>query len=221
MRIGIVGAGFMAEIHARAWAATPAEVVAVYAPRQEPRRELAAQVNAHACDSLEALLEEVDVVDICAPTDCHHAIALQAAAAGCHLLVEKPLARTLGEGQEMLRACERAGVQLLVGHVLRFFPEYNAALARVVRGDIGEVAVLRLTRGSFQPHAGTSHWLLDESRSGGVMLDLMIHDFDFARQIAGEVESVHARSVRSREPTATGDYCLALLQHRGGRNQSH
>ena len=216
MRIGIVGAGFMAETHARAWAATPARVAAVYAPRAEPTRALAAQVEAHPCDTLAELIAMVDVVDVCAPTDQHCEIALQAAAAGRHLLVEKPLARSLGEGEAMLRACEQAGVHLLVGHVLRFFPEYAAAQASVARGDIGEVAVLRLTRGSFQPWAGSSHWLLDDARSGGLILDLMIHDFDYARWVAGAVESVHARSVRSRDAGAAGDYCLAILRHRGG-----
>ncbi len=216
MRIGIVGAGFMAGTHARAWAATPAQVKAVHAPRAEPTRKLAQQAEAHPCATLAELIERVDVVDVCAPTDQHCAIALQAASAGRHVLVEKPLARSLGEGLAMLSACEQAGVQLLVGHVLRFFPEYAAAQASVMRGDIGAVAVLRLTRGSFQPWAGTRHWLLDEARSGGLLLDLMIHDFDFARWVAGEVESVYARSVRSRDADAAGDYCLALLRHRSG-----
>lgn len=216
MRIGIVGAGFMAETHARAWAATPAQVTAVYAPREEQTRKLADRAGAVACRSLDDLLDRVDLVDICAPTDQHAAIGLRAAAAGRHLLVEKPLARHLREGQELLRACQDAGVTLLVGHVLRFFPEYAAAQAAVARGDVGDVAVLRLTRGSFQPWAGTAHWLTDDARSGGLILDLMIHDFDFAQWVAGPVESVHARSVRGREPDAPGDYCLALLRHRGG-----
>ena len=216
MQVGIVGAGFMGETHARAWAATPAQVAAIYAPREEPTRKLAQQVGARACPSLQELIEQVDVVDVCAPTDQHAAIGLQVAAAGRHLLMEKPLARTSGEGQELLRACERAGVQLLVGHVLRFFPEYAAAQASVARGDLGDVALLRLTRGSFQPWAGTAHWLTDESRSGGLILDLMIHDFDYAQWVAGPVESVYARSVRSREADRPGDYCLALLRHRSG-----
>lgn len=216
MRVGIVGAGFMGQTHARAWAATPAQVAAVYAPREEATRQLARQADASACRSLQELIDRVDVVDVCAPTDQHAAIGLQVAAAGRHLLMEKPLARKLAEGQELLRACERAGVQLLVGHVLRFFPEYAAARASVARGEVGEVAVLRLTRGSFQPWAGSSHWLTDESRSGGLVLDLMIHDFDFAQWVAGPVESVYARSVRAREANAPGDYCLALLRHKSG-----
>lgn len=216
MRVGIVGAGFMAQTHADAWAATPAEVAAVYAPRAAPTRQLAGRVGARPCASLTELIERVDVVDICAPTDRHSAIGIQAAAAGRHVLVEKPLARRLSEAEALLRSCEAAGVKLLVGQVLRFFPEYAAAQAGVARGDVGEVAVVRLTRGSFQPWAGSSHWLLDEMRSGGLILDLMIHDFDFAQWVAGPVESVYARSVRSREPDAPGDYCLALLRHSNG-----
>ncbi len=216
IRVGIVGAGFMGSTHAAAWANVPAQIAGFFSADAGQVQALAERYRAPVYADLDRLIADVDVLDICTPTDTHHAIVLKAAAAGKHIVCEKPLARTYAEGRAMVQACQQAGVQLLVAHVVRFFPEYAQARAIVERGDIGRVAVVRLTRCSFQPGVTSNSWLLDVSRSGGVILDLMIHDFDYARWVAGEVESVFARSVRSRQPDAPGDYCLAILRHRGG-----
>jgi predicted dehydrogenase len=126
------------------------------------------------------------------------------------------LARTVAQGQEMIAACRTAGVQLLVAHVVRFFPEYALAKATVASGQIGRPAVIRLTRGSFRPKKPVGNWFLDFEKSGGMMLDLMIHDFDYARWVAGEVESVFAKNVGGAHPTAPVDYGLAILKHKSG-----
>jgi predicted dehydrogenase len=113
---------------------------------------------------------------------------------------------------------------------VRFFPEYAATKAAVDRGDVGTPAVLRLSRSSFQPRRPTdsfasretrggptaSNWYLDEARSGGLVLDLMIHDLDFARWVAGDVASVYAKRVRSAHAAAQTDHALAILRHRNG-----
>lgn len=216
IRVGIVGAGFMGKAHAAAWATTPAEIVGIASLDLGQAEALARQYSSQAYSDLEKLITTVDVVDICTPTDTHHAIALKAAQAGRHIVCEKPLARTYAQGREIIEACQKAGVQLLVAHVVRFFPEYASAKAIVERGDIGRVAVVRLTRCSFQPGKSTNSWLLDPARSGGLILDLMIHDFDYARWVAGDVESVFAHSVRSQHAEAPGDYCLAILRHKNG-----
>jgi predicted dehydrogenase len=162
------------------------------------------------------LLAGVDVVDICTPTHLHYEMVLQAAAAGKDIICEKPLALTVQQGQAMIAACRAAGVRLLVAHVVRFFPEYAAAQAAVAAGQIGRPAVVRLARGSYRPKKPAGNWFLDVAKSGGMMLDLMIHDFDYARWIAGEVESVFARSIGRGEPSAAVDYGLAILKHCGG-----
>jgi predicted dehydrogenase len=142
-------------------------------------------------------------------------MVMQAAAAGKHIICEKPLARTVTQAQEMISACREAGVMLLVAHVVRFFPEYVAARATVERGEIGKVAVIRLTRASFRPRLDDS-WLHDHEKSGGMMLDLMIHDFDYARWIAGDVVSVFAKNVSSKNGPRGQDYGLAILRHKNG-----
>ncbi len=216
MRVGIVGAGAMGMTHAAAWPATPAEVVGVVAKTPELARPLAECYPCRVYPSLAALLPDVDIVEICTPTYLHHEMVLQAAAAGKHVICEKPLARTVAQGQEMIAACKRAGVKLLVGHVIRFFPEYVLAKKTVDSGRIGRPAVIRLERHVFQPRKADDNWFVDFEKSGGMMMDLMIHDFDYARWIAGDVTSVYAKSILSQDPRAPVDHGLAILTHKGG-----
>ena len=216
MKVGIVGAGFMGTTHAAGWAETPAEIIGVTAETQQESSALAERYHTKVYSSLDAMLPEVDVIDICSPTHLHHEMVLKAVAAGKHIVCEKPLARTRGQAQEMLIACEKAGVQLLVAHVVRFFPEYALAHSAVVEGQIGKPAVIRLHRGSYRPKKPAGNWFLDEEKSGGILMDLMIHDYDYARWVAGEVESVSARRVTELHPDAPIDYGLVILSHRSG-----
>ncbi|HVO70146.1 MAG TPA: Gfo/Idh/MocA family oxidoreductase [Aggregatilineaceae bacterium] len=216
LRVGVLGAGSMGRTHTAGWVQTPAQLVGVYAADAAQMHRLADQYKLRAFASYDELLAAADVVDICTPTYLHHDHVLQAARAGKHIICEKPLALGVSQGQAMVSACEKAGVRLLVAQVVRFFPEYAAAKAVVDRGEIGRVAVIRLTRCNFQPKLGADNWFLDPARSGGMMLDLMIHDFDYARWVAGDVESVFARSIRSRSPEAPLDYALAILRHSSG-----
>ncbi|MCL1587268.1 MAG: Gfo/Idh/MocA family oxidoreductase [Actinomycetia bacterium] len=209
LRVGLVGAGNMAGVHADAWATTPDRIVAVFDPDRERASKLAAESGAVVADDFESLAGMVDVVDICAPTHTHASYIAAAADARVDIVCEKPLARTAAEARDAVAVCEAAGVRLLVGHVVRFFPEYAAARDAVVAGDIGSVGVVRLDRSTYLP-AGASSWFSDRSKSGGVVLDLMIHDVDYARWVAGDVERVYARSAGG------GDHVLATLSHTNG-----
>lgn len=217
MKIGLVGSGFMGKIHAAAWAATPAQLVGIVSSDAPSAEAIAAQTGATVYDSLDSLFPHVDVVDICTPTYLHHEMALQAAVAGRHIVCEKPLALTNTQTQEMIAACERAGVKLLVAQVVRFFPEYARAKAIVDSGEIGRVGVIRLTRCSFKPSRNDpASWFHDNTKSGGMMFDLMVHDFDYARWVGGDVTTVFAKHIADRFPGASGDYALAILTHTNG-----
>jgi predicted dehydrogenase len=217
MRVGIVGSGFMGSVHASAWSKTPATLAGVASADIKSAEALASQFHARAYPSFEDMLEEVDVVDICTPTFLHHQMVLKAAQAKKHIVCEKPLALEPTSAWEMITAAQQMNVMLLVGHVVRFFPEYEAAKSIVSRNKIGKVAVVRLTRCSFKPaRAQADSWFHDVSKSGGMMLDLMIHDFDYARWVAGDVVSVYARNVASRFVQAPADYALAILRHANG-----
>jgi predicted dehydrogenase len=199
MRVGIVGVGFMGVTHAAAWSATPATLAGFVAPTSEKAQALAQQYQAQVYPDFETMLADVDVVDLCTPTHLHHEQTLKAAAAGKHIICEKPLARTIAQGQEMIAACRSAGVKLLVAHVVRFFPEYAQAKALVDRGK-----------------KAVNNWFVDFEKSGGMMLDLMVHDFDVARWIAGEVKTVFAKNISSAHPQTPVDYGLVILTHRNG-----
>jgi predicted dehydrogenase len=216
MKVGIAGVGFMGTVHAAGWAETGAEIVGFVAETIQEAGDLAKQYQVKIYPDLAAMLPDVDVVDICTPTHLHLAMTLQAAAAGKHIVCEKPLARTSAQALEMVQACRKAGVKLLVAHVVRFFNEYSLAKASVLRGDIGKPGVIRLSRGSFRPKKPAGNWFLDEAKSGGILMDLMIHDYDYARWIAGDVESVFAKKVTSGHPAAPVDYGLVILKHRSG-----
>jgi len=216
MRVGLVGAGFMGVTHAAGWAETGADFVGIVAETTAEATALAKQYNLKIYPDLASMLPDVDVVDICTPTHLHHEMTLQAAAAKKDIICEKPLGRTTAQARDMIEACRKAGVKLLVAHVVRFFTEYAMAKASVVRGEVGKPGVIRLNRGSFRPKKPAGNWFLDESKSGGILMDLMIHDFDYARWVAGDVESVFAKKVTTANPNAPVDYGLAILKHRSG-----
>jgi predicted dehydrogenase len=206
----------MGTTHATGWTQTPAEIVGFTAETQQEAGIISRQYNTKVYPSLEEMLPNVDVVDLCSPTHLHYEMALEAAAAGKHIICEKPLARTTRQAREIVMACQKAGVQLLVGHVVRFFPEYALAHAAVAEGQIGKPGVIRLHRGSYRPKKPAGNWFLDEVKSGGILMDFMIHDYDYARWVAGEVETVSARRVTERHLDAPVDYGLVILSHRSG-----
>jgi len=139
---------------------------------------LAAPLGARvAGDIAEALADPaLDAVMLTVPTPLHHALTLQSAAAGKHVFCEKPIALTLADAREMTDACARAGVQFMVGHVVRFFPEYARIGALLAQGAVGQVGVVRAARLNSYPYTGRG-WYSNFDWSGGPVLDMMIHDW--------------------------------------------
>ena len=216
MKVGIVGVGFMGMTHAQAWSETEAQIGGIIAETESEAQALAARYGATVYPNLEAMLPNVDVVDICTPTHTHYEMVIVAASQGKDIICEKPLARTVKQAKEMINTCHKYGGQLFVAHVVRFFPEYKLAKDAIDEGQIGRPGVLRLSRGSFRPKKPVGNWFLDEGKSGGILMDLMIHDFDYARWIAGEVKTIFAKKVSSGNPDAPIDYGLAILKHENG-----
>lgn len=219
MRVGLIGTGSMGHAHTPAWhylRSIGAELVGVLSKRTEVTEAFAAEYGLTAYDSYEALLADVDIVDICVPTNLHKDLTLQAAQAGKHVICEKPIALSVTDGQAMIAACKQAGVHLLIAHVVRFITEYATAKTAIDAGYIGQPRVIRLTRAGYQPRKSDDNWFVDASRSGGMMLDLMVHDYDYARWLAGDVQRVYARSVRGKRPDAPVDYALVTLRFADG-----
>src|SRR5690606_22825712 len=150
--------GSMGTVHAPAWkslADKGAELVGIHSARGDSAEALAAQYGIKTYPTYEALLADVDIIDLCVPTDLHRAMTVQAAQAGVHVLCEKPIALTVEDGRAMIAACEQAGVRLFIAQVLRFVPQYASAQQVVASGQIGKPAVIRLTRAAYQPRKAT------------------------------------------------------------------
>lgn len=142
--------------------------------------------------NLGQVLADIDVVDICLPTDLHHRITLEAARAGKHVFCEKPMARTEEQAAEMATVCREMGVRLMIGHCIRFWPEY--ALLKQIHAEhrLGELLSINLTRFGEFPSWSAENWLGDEVRSGGGVLDMHIHDTDYAHYLLGEPDEMIA-----------------------------
>lgn len=217
MKIGIVGAGSMGHAHAAGWEQTDAEVVGVLANDQDSAAAIAQRLGGRAYDTYEALLNDVDVVDICAPTHLHRAMVEAAAAAGKHIFCEKPIALTVADGEAMIAASQQAGVRFFVGMVLHFFPEYITMKQAIANGNIGSPKVIRMTRASYRPQKAADNWFMDEAKSGGMIIDLMIHDLEMSRWLAqGEVMRVFAKTVRTHQPDQKAEHALAILRFENG-----
>lgn len=213
--VALIGAGGIARFHLPAWTSLGARV-RIYAPDQRAPG-LAREFGATAAGSLQEAITGADVVDVCTPTDTHREIALAALAAGAHVLCEKPLALTAADAGLIARAAEIAGLRLYPGHVVRFFPAYARLRALVAGGALGRVAVARFTRTGLYPT--WSPWFADPARSGGILVDQMIHDFDIARWLFGEVVRVHAHQrghLTAPAPQGAVAVGTAVLTHETG-----
>ena len=215
-KIGIVGTGFMGQTHADAWKETDAVIYRCLAKTLELSRPFSEKYGVQPSEDVQSLLKDVDIVDICTPTFLHKEMVLQAAAAGKDIICEKPLGLTVKDCVEMIHACRRAGVKLYVAHVTRFFPEFSAAKANVDAGEVGNVAVTRFSRESFQPFNANDNWYMDYEKSGGMIQDLMIHDFDLARWMAGDVVKVFAKNIVYSGNIAPFDHAIVILTHKNG-----
>lgn len=217
MKVLVIGAGTMGSTHSQAYAHMPGvELVGIVDIRLEAAEALAQSLGTWAYTRLEDVLaaEDPQVVDVCVPTHLHKAYVLQAAALGKQVVCEKPLARTLADAREMIDACTAAGVGLYVGQVVRFFPEYQQAQRMVREGQLGRVGTTRLTRGGGYPN-GWNDWYSQVGSSGSLVVDLMIHDFDFVRWCFGDVQRVYGKSLLGRE-TNRLDHAFASLRCKNG-----
>lgn len=193
LRVGIIGSGFMGLTHGEAYAQLDDVAIAGFVGKGEANRQkLAAQFGTKDYPSMEALLdaEEVDVLDICTPTHLNVEMVRIAAQAKKAILVEKPVALTVEDAEEIQGIVEEEGITAMVGHVVRFWPEYATIREIVAAGQIGDARLASATR-ICQPPDWTG-WYQDPKLSGGVPVTLMIHDFDFCNWLFGRPIEVTA-----------------------------
>jgi predicted dehydrogenase len=210
-RVGILGAGAMGVQHLEAWHKLRVPIGGLYARNVERGRAAAEPYGCPVYDSVDALVSEVEIADVCLPTTLHKSTVRLAAEAGCQIVCEKPLALDYEEGEAIFRDCDQAKVRIFLAMVVRFFPVYRAAWERVGSGELGHVKQIELKR-VVSPPPPIGSWFLDDRLSGGVLCDLLIHDIDYAMWLAGAVTKVDAR----REGQGQSQYGYINLEHAGG-----
>lgn len=194
LNVGLIGLGRLGRVYARDLATRipTTRLVAVADTNAAAAEEVAREFEvARSYADPEALLDDasVDAVVIASPTSTHRALAIAAAGRRKPTFCEKPLALTLPEALEIRDAVSRAGNFFQMGFMRRFDPGYAAARRQVVEGVIGSPVVFKST--SRDPHRTTLEYA-DPRSSGGMILDMGIHDFDLARWFMGDVRTVHS-----------------------------
>jgi predicted dehydrogenase len=185
IRLAVIGAGHLGRIHAKlARQIDEIEFIGVVDPLPEARRLAEADGSTPVLANYQDLIGKVDAAVVATPTQFHHAVALDLLNHGIHLLVEKPLATTVAEADEMVNAAEQRGIILQVGHIERFNPAWN------------QPEVAPLVREPKYIEAARCSGFTFRSTDIGVVLDLMIHDLDLILHFANApVRNVHALGI--------------------------
>lgn len=210
VRIGLVGVGFMGRIHFLASQHLKGAKVTAVCSRDKaklagdwsstrgnfgppPGKVDLAGVKKY--ESLDAILADpdIDLVDICNPTDLHPSFALAALKAGKHVLVEKAIALTEKDADAMVAAAKATGKLLMVAHVLPFFPEFKFAAEAIRGGTYGKLVGAHFTRVIAKPDWSAA--IGDAAKTGGPAVDLHVHDTHFVGLVAGVPKQVYSTGV--------------------------
>lgn len=231
LKVGILGMGGMGWYHARRYPEMPnAQIVAiadVVPERLEAKEAVAINLTggkatldlsqaARYGEAADLIAQaNVDVVDICLPTDLHAPYAIKALEAGLHVLCEKPMALTSADADRMIAASKAAGRQLMIAHCLRFWPEYLYLKRCIQEQPYGRLLSLNMWRMGGHPNWAANSWFADPARSGGMALDLHIHDVDYVNAVFGRPERIYA-TARTSEQAKTYDVLHALFEYTDG-----
>lgn len=214
VRVGVIGAGRIGKIHAEnlATRVPGAEVAAIADVNLVAAQELAEKIHiANAWSDYKKIMEDksIDAVAICSSTDTHASLMIEAAQAGKHIFCEKPISQNLAAIDQAIAAVEKAGVKCQIGFNRRFDPNFKKVRQLVQEGKIGDLHILRIT--SRDPAPPPAEYV---KVSGGMFLDMTIHDFDMARYLAGnEVVEVYAAGGVMVDPAIgqAGDIDTAVI----------
>lgn len=228
LRIGLVGCGFMGKMHGNVYSTLGnAQLVAAADSKPDVIGKYATEFGISGYDSLEAMLDDcvIDAVDICLPTYLHSEYTIKAAKAGKHVFCEKPMAINLEQADAMIDACSSAGVQLMIGHCIRFWPEYAILKKLTVDGSLGKLLSVNLTRYGAFPTWSSDDWLSDPAKAGGGVLDMHIHDTDFVLYLLGKPDTLDSWGTVNEKGAGqvftTLTYGKTIAHLEGGWNLPH
>lgn len=200
IKVGLIGCGFMGGMHAACYTALESlgvKVTAVADVRPDFAQKLAGEGTAIYETGMDLIAKgDVDVVDICLPTHLHTAHAVAAMRAGKHVFIEKPICIKEEEMELLLATEKETGVKVQIGQVIRQWTEYMWLKETVDSGVYGKVLHGQFRRLSSLPTWAWEGWLHNVENSGGVAIDMHIHDVDFVRYILGNPDTIKAHAYR-------------------------
>jgi myo-inositol 2-dehydrogenase/D-chiro-inositol 1-dehydrogenase len=188
LKIGIIGAGYIAGVHAGILTRDErVEIVAVHDVVRDCSERLSQTTGAKVCDDAQEVIHESDAVYVTTPNTKHVALTLAAIDAGKHVFCEKPLATNLADAQQVYEAAKNSAKVFQVGHNRRFAPVY-ANLKQLLTENPPHSAHVKMNRGELLK----PEWTGDPEVTGGFLYETPIHMFDMMRFLFGEIESLYA-----------------------------
>ena len=194
MKVGLIGIGGMGFVHFNCYKKIAGIEIAVADVRVDMAKEKIKDESIPVYASYEEMIEkeDLDFVDICTPSYMHADMAVYALEHGLHVLSEKPMSISSGEASRMIAAKEKSGKLLMTAHVVRFMSPYVYLKSVIDSGELGKPVHVIMHRLSEAPKWSWENWMLVPEKSGGVTLDLSVHDIDFTQYVFGEPKSVQA-----------------------------
>jgi predicted dehydrogenase len=212
LKVGIVGFGFMGQTHYKCWKALDdIEVTAICDVNpnivEDTKRAVGNIGDTEGAvdfsglqlySDFEEMLKsaELDAVSITLPTSLHADFSIKALGAGINVMCEKPMALNVKDCERMIAEAKQSGKILQIGHCVRFWPEYAKAKQIVDSGEYGRVIAAIFQRLGAAPTWSIDNWFMDEKRSGGMALDLHIHDTDFVQYLFGIPNAVYSSGAK-------------------------
>lgn len=201
LKVGVVGSGAMGQHHARLYSELDCQLVGVADASLDRAKEIGSKFKIPYYQDYHQLLKQVDAVSIAVPTTLHHAVAVDFLNAGVHCLVEKPIAFSVEEADDMIAAAERNGVKMAVGHIERFNPAVTRLKQILEAGTLGQLLTITTRRvGPFVPRI----------RDVGVVIDSATHDIGVVKYLIGQDPlSVFSRVGSMKHPKE--DHAIIIL----------
>lgn len=220
VRVGLVGAGRIARVHADAYRnVARGAIVAVTDPVASSAEQLSADYGCGVASDFDGMLAdpEIDAVLLATPTGLHADQVIAALAAGKHVFCQKPISLTLDEADRVVAAASKSDRVLQFGFMLRFTPPLPGLQDRIVRGELGPIIAAQAAVFGWEP---TNEWFYDPANGGGVILDTLVHFGDLVLWLFGPAEQVHteggAYKLAGAKKYGSPDNAVVTVRHTSG-----
>ena len=217
--IAIIGGGFISNIHAQCYKNLGVKIEAMADISEDVRKDFAIKYNCKTYKSAEEMLKDIsdniDIVDICAPTYLHEELILLALKYNKHIICEKPLSINLNSVDNIISKLKSSDRYLMVAQVLRFWTEYVRIKEWFEDGVFGDIKLVSAMRLAQHPK---SEWFYNPKKSGGGIFELHIHDIDFLCYLFGDVKEVYANG--SKDENESWDFINSSIKFKNGISAS-